>query len=93
MKKIISFFKQSYYSDRVAFAFEMFSTVVIVITSISLAVNATNPDMKLIYPGFFIGSTAAMYAYYRRGLAWPLMLTVYFSCINVFGFFRAMGLI
>lgn len=91
MKQIINFFKHSYYSDRVAFAFEMISTVFTIAASITLALNANAPDMRIVYPGFFVGSVCAVYAYYRRKLAWPLLLTGYFACVNVLGFSRAMG--
>lgn len=91
MQKVINFFKQSYESDKVAFGFEMFSTVVTIAASLTLAINAAQPDMRIVYPGFFIGSLTAVYAYYRRTLAWPLVLTSYFACVNVLGFSRAMG--
>ena len=91
MQKVVNFFKQSYESDKVAFGFEMFSTVVTIAASLTLAINAAQPDMRIVYPGFFIGSLAAVYAYYRRTLAWPLVLTSYFACVNVLGFSRAMG--
>lgn len=42
--------------------------------------------MAVVYPGFFIGSVTAVYAYYRRKLAWPMLLTGYFAVVNVFGF-------
>ena len=91
MNKIIDFFKHSYHSDKVAFAFEIFSTVVTIAASLTLALNANSPDMRIVYPGFFLGSCTAVYAYYRRKLAWPLILTGYFACVNVFGFGRAMS--
>ena len=56
-----------------------------------MAMNADNPDMRYIYPGFFIGSVAQIYASWRRGAAWIMLLTSYFACVNVFGFGRAMG--
>lgn len=91
MQKIIDFFRHSYHSDKIAFGFEIFSTVITIAASLTLALNANSPDMRIVYPGFFIGSCTAVYAYYRRKLAWPLILTGYFACVNVFGFSRAMG--
>lgn len=91
MNKVVEFFRHSYHSDKVAFAFEMFSTAVTIAASLTLALNAAAPDMRIVYPGFFIGSCTAVYAYYRRKLAWPLVLTGYFACVNVLGFSRAMG--
>jgi hypothetical protein len=90
MDPIRKFFAKSYHSDKIAFSFEMFSTIVTIAASLTLALNAANPDMRIVYPGFFIGSVAAVYAYYRRDLAWPLVLTSYFAFVNVLGFSRAM---
>ena len=47
--------------------------------------------MLYVYPGFFIGSTTQAYAAYRRGAAWVMLLTMYFSCVNVFGYGVAIG--
>ena len=91
MQKIISFWKQSYYSDKVAFYFELVSFIFTVAASLTLAVTADNPDMRIVYPGFFIGSLTAVYAYYRRHIAWPMLLTSYFAIVNVFGFGVATG--
>lgn len=89
--RVVDFFKHSYHSDRVAFGFEIVSTIFTIAASLTLALNAANPNMALVYPGFFIGSCTAVYAYYRRKLAWPLLLTGYFACVNVLGFGRAVG--
>jgi len=90
MDKIKSYFAHSYHSDRVAFYFEFVSFVFTVATSMILAISATDTNMALIYPGFFIGSIAGTYGYYRRNLAWPMLLTGYFCIINVFGWGVAM---
>lgn len=91
MKKIIDFWNKSYRSDRIAFWFELISFIFTIAASLTLAFTAKNPDMSLVYPGFFIGSVTGVYAFWRRGLAWPLVLTSYFACVNVFGFGRAVG--
>ena len=51
-----------------------------------LAVNADDPNMLLVYPGFFVGSVTQLYASWRRGAAWIMLLTAYFACVNVFGY-------
>ena len=56
-----------------------------------LALNADQPDMRLVYPGFFVGSLTAIIAYKRRKLVWPYLLTMYFAFVNVLGFGKAMG--
>ena len=91
MYKIKEFWLSSYESDKVAFYYELISFVFIVTASMIMAFTADDPDMRYIYPGYFIGSLTAVYAHYRRKLAWPTMLVGYFSIVNVFGWFVAMG--
>ena len=90
IQRIKDFWIQSYESDRVAFYYELVSFVTTVAASLTLAFTADAPDMRLVYPGFFIGSLAGVYAYYRRGIPWPMLLTAYFACVNIFGFGVAM---
>ena len=90
MKTVIDFWTSSYRSDRIAFAAEIISFILTVGASLTLAFTADQPDMRLVYPGFFLGSIAGVYGYYRRKLAWPLLLTAYFCVVNVFGFSVAM---
>ena len=84
--KIKNFWINSYASDKTAFCFELISFIFTVGASLTLAINARDPNMMYVYPGFFIGSTTQCYAAYRRGAAWVMMLTFYFSLVNVFGF-------
>tara|TARA_E500000318_G_scaffold58276_2_gene53951 strand:- start:359 stop:640 length:282 start_codon:yes stop_codon:yes gene_type:complete len=86
VQSVKQFWINSYTSDRVAFLFELISFVFTVGASLTLAVNADNPNMLLVYPGFFIGSLTQLYASWRRGAAWIMLLTFYFACINVFGY-------
>jgi len=86
LQKIIDFWTNSYRSDRTAFAFELVSFIFTVGASMTLAINANNPNMLVVYPGFFVGSITQAYASYRRGAAWVLLLTSYFAVVNVFGF-------
>jgi len=84
--KIKEFWLNSYSTDKIAFYFELISFIFTVAASLTLAVNADNPNMLLVYPGFFVGSVTQVYASWRRGAAWIMLLTSYFACINVFGF-------
>jgi len=86
VQKIKQFWINSYTSDKTAFYFELVSFIFTVGASLTLAVNAYDPDMSIVYPFFFIGSTTQCYAAYRRGAAWVMMLTFYFSLVNVFGY-------
>jgi len=90
--KIKDFWLNSYHSDRTAFYFELISFIFTVSASMTLALNAKDPDMMIVYPGFFIGSVTQAYAAFRRGAAWVMLLTIYFSIVNVFGFGVAAGL-
>ena len=86
MQSIKQFWINSYTSDTTAFTFELISFVFTVGASLMLAINADNPNMLLVYPGFFVGSLTQLYASWRRGAAWIMLLTFYFACINVFGY-------
>ena len=86
MQSIKQFWINSYTSDTTAFTFELISFVFTVGASLMLAINADNPNMLLVYPGFFVGSITQLYASWRRGAAWIMLLTFYFACINVFGY-------
>jgi len=86
VQKIKQFWINSFVSNKTAFYFELISFIFTVGASLTLAVNAYDPDMSIVYPFFFIGSTTQCYAAYRRGAAWVMMLTFYFSLVNVFGY-------
>ena len=86
MQSVKQFWINSYTSDTTAFTFELISFVFTVGASLMLAINADNPNMLLVYPGFFVGSLTQLYASWRRGAAWIMLLTFYFACINVFGY-------
>lgn len=88
---IKNYWLDSYYSDKIAFWFELVSFVFTVAASMTLALNADDPNMLIVYPGFFVGSVTQCYAAVRRGAAWVMMLTFYFSCVNVFGYAIAAG--
>lgn len=89
---IKKFWLESYYSDKTAFYFEFVSFIFVVTASSMLAFSANDPDMAVIYPGYFFGSATSCYAAYRRGAAWVMLLTGYFTIINIFGYGRAIGL-
>ena len=93
LEKIKTFWLSSYLSDKVAFYYELVSFVLIIGASITLAITATSPDMRYIYPGYFLGSITALYAHYRRRLAWPTLLVGYFCMINIYGWLIAMEII
>lgn len=91
IEKIKNFWINSYKSDKIAFYIEMFSAITTITGSLTLALHAKQPDMTVIYPFFFMGSISQTIASYRRGAAWVMLLTFYFSCANVFGYCVARG--
>jgi len=91
LQKIKDFWINSYRFDKTAFSIELVSFIFTVGASLTLAITARDPNMLYVYPGFFIGSTTQAYAAYRRGAAWVMLLTMYFSCVNVFGYGVAIG--
>jgi uncharacterized membrane protein YccC len=86
LQSIKNFWLNSYHSDKTAFYFELISFVFTVSASLTLAITARDPNMLIVYPGFFVGSVTQAYASYRRGAAWVFLLTTYFACVNVFGY-------
>ena len=91
MQKIKDFWAGSYRSDKIAFYFELISFIFTVGASMTLAINARDPNMMIVYPAFFVGSVTQCYAAFRRGAAWVMLLTGYFAVINTFGFGVASG--
>ena len=91
MQNIKQFWICSYVSDKTAFCFELISFIFTVSASLTLALTAKDPNMLIVYPGFFVGSVAQCYAAYRRGAAWVMLLTGYFAFVNVFGYGVAGG--
>ena len=91
--RIVQFWVNSYLTDKVAFYFELVSFVFTIAASATLAINAVDPDMRMVYPLFFVGSITQVYASIRRGMAWIMLLTIWFACVNMFGWCVAMGYI
>ena len=91
MQKVKDFWINSYKSDKIAFAFELISFIFTVAASLTLAFNAKDPNMLIIYPFFFVVSVTQCYVAVRRGAAWVMLLTGYFAVINVFGYGIAAG--
>ena len=77
---------KSWKQDHVAFIFEMVGTLFTILASLTLAINAKNPNMLIVFPLYEIGAIALMVAYYRREMVWSIALTAYFIVINIVGF-------
>lgn len=88
---IKEFWQRSYRSDPRAFLAETVASVAVVTANTMLAITAAAPPMYLIYPINFVAAVFSVYAYRRRGLAWPLLITGYFIVMQWFGFGRSLG--
>ena len=88
--KIKNFWIESYKTNKKAFRLEIISFICAVTASLYLAVTANNPRMEFVYPIFFIAAFTSTIAHYRRKVAFPMLLTIYFCIVNVFGFGRAL---
>ena len=91
MENIKNFWGKSYTSDPTAFYLELVSFITTVGASATLAFTADDPNMTLIYPGFFVGCISGAIAYLRRSLPFPFLLTSWFACVNIFGYGVASG--
>ena len=91
MENIKNFWGKSYTSDPTAFYLELVSFITTVGASATLAFTADDPNMTVIYPGFFVGCISGAIAYLRRSLPFPFLLTSWFACVNVFGYGVASG--
>ena len=92
VRKVKQFWIESFISNPSAFYFEIVSFVCAVTASFYLALTAKNPNMVLVYPVFFIAAFTSTVAHYKRKVAFPMLLTIYFCIVNVFGFGRAIDI-
>ena len=90
LTKIKNFWKESYNSNKSAFKFEIVAFFTAITASFYLAMEANNPQMELIYPIFLVAAFCSSVAHFKRKVAFPLLLTIYFCIVNVFGFGRAL---
>jgi hypothetical protein len=87
MKNLI---KQSYESDKIAFIFESISCLLAILSSMYLSLMTNDAIMIFVFSAFLISAISGVIAFYIRGLAWPLILNVYFILINLFGIGRTL---
>lgn len=89
-QRISAALRKSYETDHIAFYFEMIGMLFTIAGSFLMAVTAKDPNMLIVYPLFLVGASTGLYAYYRTGMVWTVVLTGYFVVINIFGFFVAL---
>jgi len=85
------FWVNSYRSDRRAFYWETIAAICLFTSTTMLAITADAPPMSWIYPINFVGAVFSTLSFLRRGAGWPLVMTIYFMHLHVFGFGRSLG--
>lgn len=85
------FWVKSYHSDRRAFVYETIAAICLFTSTTYLAATANQPLMYVIYPINFVGAVFSILSFLRRGAGWPLVMTIYFAHLHVFGFGRSLG--
>ena len=83
-----NFLLESYRSDHLSFFLELINFVASASASIILVFTTLNPELKIIYPLFLVGSLCQTYAGYRRKLVWIMLLVGFYTILNMFGCLR-----
>ena len=85
LKKIRQAMVRYWDQDHIAFLFELFGSVFTIAASMVLAATAKSPDMLTVYLLYLVGSSVMCYAYIRRNMIWSVVLTIWFTIINITG--------
>ena len=89
MYKILKeFWVTSFKTDKVAFYLEVFSVSVTIAGSFLLTFTSPDPDMRLVFPLYLMGSSTLAVAAYRRRIIWTCVLASWFTIMNIIGHFR-----
>jgi len=92
-QRVLDALIKNWQSDKLACISEFLGTAFTIIASMTLAINAKDPNMVLIFPIYQLGTIGLAIAYYRRDVFWSNGLMWYFLCANSFGFFVAIDVI
>jgi membrane protease YdiL (CAAX protease family) len=79
------FWVNSYKTDQVAFWNELFSVILTIIGSCILTFTSPHPTMHYVFPLYLLGSGALCYASYRRRNIWIVVLSGWFTIMNIIG--------
>lgn len=85
ISNIKKFLRESYYSDPLAFYFEMIGSLAAIVASGWLSITADNPPLIWIYPFYLTSSIFHVVSSVRRSAAWIAILSIYFTGINIYG--------
>ena len=79
------FWVNSYKTDQEAFWYELLSVSVTIIGSCILTFTSPHPTMHYVFPLYLIGSSTLCYASYRRRNIWIVVLSGWFTLMNIIG--------
>ena len=79
------FWVNSYKTDQEAFWYELLSVSVTIIGSCILTFTSPQPLMHYVFPLYLLGSSTLCYASYRRRQIWIVVLSGWFTIMNIIG--------
>ena len=88
MKKIIKFWQESYTTNPTAFWIEMVSAICVMTGSAILTYTVLAPRPDIFVPFYFVGSTTSLVAAVMRKAAWIVVLTTWFSAMNLIALYQ-----
>lgn len=88
MKKIIKFWQESYTTNPTAFWIEMISAICVMTGSAILTYTVLAPRPDIFVPFYFVGSTTSLVAAVMRKAAWIVVLTTWFSAMNLIALYQ-----
>ena len=88
MNKVLKFWKESYTSNPTAFWIEMFSAICVMTGSAILTYTVLAPRPDIFVPFYFLGSVTSLVAAVMRKAAWIVVLTGWFSTMNVIALYQ-----
>jgi len=88
LKKIKQFWVSSYQSNPLAFYMEMISAVFVITGSAILTYTVLEPRPDIFVPFYFVGSVTGFVGAYYRQAVWVMVLTAWFSTMNIIALWR-----
>tara|TARA_E500000331_G_scaffold18631_1_gene16492 strand:- start:732 stop:1013 length:282 start_codon:yes stop_codon:yes gene_type:complete len=93
MNTLKKFLIKSYYDNKMAFYYEMASTISLIFASSVLTFASTGVGTKpeIYVPGYWLGSILGLIGAYYREATWVMILCIWFTGINSIGLWRVFG--
>ena len=88
MNAVIKFWRDSYTSNPTAFWIEMFSAISVMTGSAILTYTVLAPRPDIFVPFYFFGSVTSLIAAVMRKAAWIVVLTAWFSTMNIIALYQ-----